>query len=168
MGAVVGIASRILSKGLANAYWQRDWTSLTSGLQYGSWNSWVFARIYIQLDLDKPLVKTIRIGKIKLAVVYEGIGLLCFHCGKFGHRIDRCPSRCPKNITTTTPPVDVSTPEEEEANNFRPWMLVQRRKRQNSNADNRGKAVPQSAKAAGVDANTGKDKLDKEGRLLAT
>uniref|UniRef100_A0A2N9HIV3 CCHC-type domain-containing protein n=1 Tax=Fagus sylvatica TaxID=28930 RepID=A0A2N9HIV3_FAGSY len=91
-----------------------------------------FASICIQLDLDKPQVRTVRIGKTKLAVVYEGIGLLCFHCGKIGHQTDRCPNRCPDDINPPTLPVDV---------------------------------VSHPAKAAGVDADTGKDKLVKEGSL---
>jgi hypothetical protein len=124
-----------------------------------------FAHICIQLDLDKPQVRTVRIGKTKLAVVYEGIGLLCFHCGKIGHRIDQCPNRCPEDINPPTPLVDVGTPEEEETNNFGPWMLVQWRKRQNSNTIDHGKAVSHPAKAAGVDVDIGKDKLVKEGSL---
>ena len=55
--------------------------------------------------------------------------------------------------------------EEEETNNFGPWMLVQRRKRQNNNIADRRKAVPHPAKADGVDANIGKEKLVKEGSL---
>ena len=49
-----------------------------------------FARICIQLDLEKPLARTIIVGKARLAVIYEGIGLLYFHCGKIGHRQEWC------------------------------------------------------------------------------
>uniref|UniRef100_A0A2N9ERH6 CCHC-type domain-containing protein n=1 Tax=Fagus sylvatica TaxID=28930 RepID=A0A2N9ERH6_FAGSY len=52
-----------------------------------------FARICVQIDLDKPLARTVRVGKTRLAVIYEGIGLLCFHCGRIGHRSELCPSR---------------------------------------------------------------------------
>ena len=52
-----------------------------------------FARICVQLDLEQPLIRTIRVGKLKLAVVYKGIGLLCFHCGRIGHRSEWCPHR---------------------------------------------------------------------------
>jgi hypothetical protein len=51
-----------------------------------------FARLCIQIELDKPLIRTVRVGKIKLAVVYEGIGLLCFKCGKLGHKQEWCPA----------------------------------------------------------------------------
>ena len=52
-----------------------------------------FARICVQIDLDKPLARTVRVGKTRLAVIYEGIGLLCFHCGRIGHQSELCPSR---------------------------------------------------------------------------
>uniref|UniRef100_A0A2N9FT32 CCHC-type domain-containing protein n=1 Tax=Fagus sylvatica TaxID=28930 RepID=A0A2N9FT32_FAGSY len=99
-----------------------------------------FAHICIQLDLDKPQVRTVRIGKTKLAVVYEGIGLLCFHCGKIGHQTDRCPTGA--QTILTHPPCSRCC-----------------------NTIDHGKAVSHPAKAAGVDADTGKDKLVKEGSL---
>ena len=52
-----------------------------------------FARICVQIDLDKPLARTVRVGKTGLAVIYEGIRLLCFHCGRIGHQSELCPSR---------------------------------------------------------------------------
>jgi hypothetical protein len=91
-----------------------------------------FVRICIQLDLDKPLARTIRVGKTKLAVVYEGIRLLCFHCGRIGHRREWCPNQIQEEVVT---PVDSSTvpdsKEEDKSKGFGPWMLVARRKRQN-------------------------------------
>uniref|UniRef100_A0A2N9HK07 DUF4283 domain-containing protein n=1 Tax=Fagus sylvatica TaxID=28930 RepID=A0A2N9HK07_FAGSY len=94
-----------------------------------------FARICIQLDLEQPLARTIRVGKTKLAVIYEGIGLLCFHFGRIGHRSESCPSRVLEEIET---PIDTSTnpksAEEDKLKRFGPWMLVSRRKRQNKPA----------------------------------
>uniref|UniRef100_A0A2N9GX50 CCHC-type domain-containing protein n=1 Tax=Fagus sylvatica TaxID=28930 RepID=A0A2N9GX50_FAGSY len=97
-----------------------------------------FARLCIQLDLDKPLIKTVRVGKVRQAVIYEGIGLLCFHCGRIGHKIDKCPERGGTTSLTPTAPAQflMLRPQRilliEMPNQlFGPWMLVSRRKRQN-------------------------------------
>ena len=37
-----------------------------------------YARMCIQVDVRKPLINTILIGKFKQAVAYEGINKLCF------------------------------------------------------------------------------------------
>ena len=50
-----------------------------------------FARLCIQVDLDKPLVTNILIGGIYQPVNYEGIHRLCFSCGRIGHRKEACP-----------------------------------------------------------------------------
>ena len=40
-----------------------------------------YARLCIQVDFDKPLIKSIRIGRMVQQVMYEGISSLCFCCG---------------------------------------------------------------------------------------
>ena len=45
-----------------------------------------YARLCIQIDLDKPLIKSIRIGRLVQQVKYEGISSLCFCCGRLGHK----------------------------------------------------------------------------------
>jgi hypothetical protein len=123
-----------------------------------------FARICVQLDVDKPLARTIRVGKAKLAVVYEGIGQLCFHCGKIGHRLDWCPSRSPAVPATNSPssPVKVDIPNAEETKGFGPWMIVQRRKRQAKRTVDSGKAVMVTAKVGGDETGTSKVQVGKE------
>ena len=37
-----------------------------------------YARFCVQIDLSKPLVRTIQDGKLTQGVLYEGIGALCF------------------------------------------------------------------------------------------
>ena len=50
-----------------------------------------FARLCVQVDVDKPLVTAVLIGKFEQPVCYEGIQKLCFSCGKMGHRKEGCP-----------------------------------------------------------------------------
>ena len=50
-----------------------------------------YARICVQIDVSKPLIKTVLIGGLVQDVVYEGIGALCFGCKRVGHKRERCP-----------------------------------------------------------------------------
>ena len=50
-----------------------------------------FARLCVQVDVDKLLVTTVLLGGIHQAVNYEGIHKLCFSCGRIGHRKEACP-----------------------------------------------------------------------------
>ncbi|KAK7830167.1 hypothetical protein CFP56_028514 [Quercus suber] len=49
-----------------------------------------YARLCVQVDLEKPLITVVRIGKCKQAVMYEGISSLCFSCGGLGHTQGNC------------------------------------------------------------------------------
>ena len=50
-----------------------------------------FARLCIQVDVDKSLITTVMIGKLQQTVTYEGIHNLCFECGRMGHKREACP-----------------------------------------------------------------------------
>ncbi|XP_075633969.1 uncharacterized protein At4g02000-like [Castanea sativa] len=50
-----------------------------------------FARLCVQVDVNKPLVTTILIGKFERPIYYEGIQKLCFGCGRMGHKHEHCP-----------------------------------------------------------------------------
>ena len=50
-----------------------------------------FARLCVQIDVTKPLVTGIFIGKFEQSVLYEGIHRLCFDCGRVGHQKENCP-----------------------------------------------------------------------------
>lgn len=73
--------------GMGNILWKTikiDRT--TGGVMKGK-----YARVCIELDLNKPLVPSISIyGRVQ-HVEYEGLLKICFKCGQYGHRQIECP-----------------------------------------------------------------------------
>ncbi|KAL0015575.1 hypothetical protein SO802_002644 [Lithocarpus litseifolius] len=69
-----------------------------------------YARICIQIDVNKPLVNTICIGSFKQVVYYEGIHSLCFSCGRLGHKIDGYPYTIRKEKDLPIPTEEVQKP----------------------------------------------------------
>ena len=49
-----------------------------------------YARLCIQVNLDKPLINTMEVGRLKQKVMYERISSLCFYCGRLGHKHESC------------------------------------------------------------------------------
>ena len=49
-----------------------------------------FARLCVQIDIDKPFITVVKIGRFEQPVSYEGIHKLCFSCGRIGHRWENC------------------------------------------------------------------------------
>ncbi|KAI9105148.1 hypothetical protein K1719_022677 [Acacia pycnantha] len=49
-----------------------------------------YARVAVLIDLQKPLIPWIKVDGKMYGVEYEGLPLICFSCGKYGHTKDRC------------------------------------------------------------------------------
>ena len=49
-----------------------------------------YARLCIQLDVTKPLINTVLIGRFEQPVVYERLHKQCFSRGRIGHRLESC------------------------------------------------------------------------------
>ncbi|CAL0319884.1 unnamed protein product [Lupinus luteus] len=64
-----------------------------------------FARIYVEVNLAKQLIPTIKVMGQVLNLEYEGLHQICFTCGKYGHRLEGCPDR----VTVHSPKKSVAT-----------------------------------------------------------
>ncbi|KAI9114156.1 hypothetical protein K1719_014806 [Acacia pycnantha] len=52
-----------------------------------------FARICVEIDLQSPLLPAFKVFGEEKQLVYEGLHLVCFGCGKYGHERVVCPDR---------------------------------------------------------------------------
>lgn len=100
-----------------------------------------FARLCVQVNLEKPLLRTIHIGKIVLSIQYKGINALCFSCGRIGYKVETCPHvvreyatgpNMETNASTgETPNGQMAVEKETEKNKLKDygyWMVVNRQK----------------------------------------
>ena len=47
-----------------------------------------YAKLCVQVDLEKPLITSVRVGRLVQKITYGGVSTLCFHCGRLGHKQD--------------------------------------------------------------------------------
>ena len=57
-----------------------------------------YARICLDIDLQKPLVPFFKLGSKRYVVDYEYIHDLCFYCGCVGHIEACCPTKVTQNL----------------------------------------------------------------------
>ncbi|KAL7202045.1 hypothetical protein ACSBR1_033676 [Camellia fascicularis] len=50
-----------------------------------------YVRVCVEMDLRKPLISHLTIGRYHYVVEYEHLHIMCFACGRVGHRKDKCP-----------------------------------------------------------------------------
>lgn len=101
-----------------------------------------YARVCIELDLSQPLEVSVVVGKYDYLIEYEHIHLICFSCGRVGHRKETCsltpvPEKTESNHPTVAEPVipdtkavmynDIIAPEKPEDLGYGDWMIVTRR-----------------------------------------
>ena len=131
-----------------------------------------FARLCVQIDVNKPLITAILIGKFEQPVCYEGIQKLCFECGRVGHYKDCYPhiirqdspvertEKTPEGSVPSSPcemhdpdkvkkrqgskeSVNVSANEESSASTYGPWIVVNRKRNGTRNQVNGGTSMGQ-------------------------
>ena len=103
-----------------------------------------YARLCIQVDLDKPLINTVKIGRLRQKVMYGGISSLCFCCGRIGHKKENCCYEIqPKKVETAREEIMPTSPKESKVEdtsepNYGAWMIVTRKKNSVRNGRGRG------------------------------
>ena len=70
-----------------------------------------FARICVEIDLEKSLIRKILVRRKLLRLEYEGLHLVCFTCGQYGHKAEACTSHGvteKQTVTTRFPNIKIS------------------------------------------------------------
>lgn len=94
-----------------------------------------FARLAVMLDLTRPLVSKIQVDGQLIYVEYENLPTICFHCGRYGHLREACPSipapalPPPSPSKAREPPCVPPGDEAREEAQFGAWMQAPRQKR---------------------------------------
>lgn len=105
-----------------------------------------YARVCVEIDLNAPLVPVIKVLGSLQRVEYEGLHLICFECGRYGHKQDMCPATTKSDRGDAQPPLLPS----EEATGFGPWMLPRNNSRRHRQTAARTGGVPSSAQPEGA------------------
>ena len=90
-----------------------------------------YARVCVQIDIANPLPKRVKIGTFWLDIVYKNLPMLCYKCGKIGHREPQCPENITEQTTTpkhTLDPPHPTAPPIEPTQVSTPWKTVQTRR----------------------------------------
>ncbi|XP_061354018.1 uncharacterized protein LOC133298705 [Gastrolobium bilobum] len=107
-----------------------------------------FARICVELDLSQPLKGDYVLEGFTKQIEYEGLGLICFGCGKYGHSTENC-SAAPKQRSSSDIHNDDQIHQEEPSNSefhrskgLGPWMVVNRQRRSQQPPQTAGAVQP--------------------------
>ncbi|XP_019150543.1 PREDICTED: uncharacterized protein LOC109147335 [Ipomoea nil] len=103
--------------------------STTSLISKGS-----FAWVCVELDISKPLLSKFTLEEEVWPVEYEGLHLVCFKCGLYGHKENQCGVDNVQNIHDPALGEDrmaqeVHEPRKDYSANYGSWMLVTRKDR---------------------------------------
>ncbi|XP_019172110.1 PREDICTED: uncharacterized protein LOC109167542 [Ipomoea nil] len=93
-----------------------------------------FAWVCVEIDISKPLLSKFTLEEEVWPVEYEGLHLVCFQCGLYGHKENQCGPGTAQNEHDQTVNNDIreqGLPEQRNdySANYGPWMLVTRKDR---------------------------------------
>lgn len=94
-----------------------------------------YVRFCIEVDISKPLLSKFRLNGRIWKIQYEGLKMVCFKCGRLGHKEDKCGTwdqelaapvvnmGVPPRLDQVAPPKQVRP---EVSSSYGDWMLVQK------------------------------------------
>ncbi|KAL4384688.1 hypothetical protein GQ457_15G003010 [Hibiscus cannabinus] len=86
-----------------------------------------FARLAVVVDLKKPLIPSIVIDNFRQKIEYEGLPIICYGCGCYGHTEDACKLNVSGSSTEECGVTD-ELRESDKLEKFGPWMQVMGRR----------------------------------------
>ncbi|XP_050277862.1 uncharacterized protein LOC126719336 [Quercus robur] len=100
-----------------------------------------YARLCVQINLEKPLITSIRVGRMVQRVMYEGVSSLCFSYGRLGHKKENYSFQLQQTVkenngqeeqrinegVVASIPNDTNEGVQSESN-YGPWMVVTRKR----------------------------------------
>ncbi|XP_019177873.1 PREDICTED: uncharacterized protein LOC109173071 [Ipomoea nil] len=101
-----------------------------------------FARVCVEIDITKPLLSKFVLHFMDWPIEYEGINLICFKCGIYGHHQEQCGKEGVEGVATygqneETSAAAISPVEKQRSQErFRAWMLVTRKERRGRTKNN--------------------------------
>ena len=106
-----------------------------------------YTRMCIEVDLTKPLLSKFRLNGRVWGIQYEGLKMICFQCGRQGHKEEACTLN-KDNPMAEEPHHTIQHPAKEspvvQTANYGSWMLVKKPARRNN-----GRQQPQRVRTAG-------------------
>ncbi|KAF7837882.1 ribonuclease H [Senna tora] len=110
-----------------------------------------FARISVEINLKKKLIPHVVIRGRCYSVEYEGLHLICFHCGKYGHQKGQC-SELKRQ--------DTSAGENEHPSTMSDNMVVRQGGQERASVPEKGgRTDPSQGAEKGNDAELGKNEM---------
>ncbi|XP_028785492.1 uncharacterized protein LOC114741406 [Neltuma alba] len=75
----------------------------------------MYARMCVEVDLKAPLLLAYSVDGKNRKIEYEGLQLICFNCGRFGHDAEHCPLKMQQGLKERERGEEGSRPETENA-----------------------------------------------------
>lgn len=89
-----------------------------------------FARVCVEIDLERPLLPSLMVMGRVVQVEYEGLGRMCFQRGRYSHKMGACPKAAAGDSSKTQPVRSEEPQEETQMGPYGPWMISAHERRQ--------------------------------------